>query len=144
MLACYICCLVILNLNIPLISIHNHFLFVILHFWLQFGNEMPLSNHVTRKTWCQICKLAYIHKILLKMVKRLKLVGKADFLLTFLYVLILQTIYIYMYVYMYIYIVNIIHKQQSNLYQNDKEIKPSCKVLRVSCKHVFLCKHTME
>ena len=38
------------------------------------------------------CKLAYIHKIPLKTIERLKLVGKADFLLTFLPALIVQTI----------------------------------------------------
>ena len=34
-------------------------------------------------------------------------------------------------------ILDIIHKQKSNLYQNDKEIKPIYQVLRVSCKRVL-------
>ena len=51
-----------------------------------------------------------------------------------------------MYMYMYIYsnsicfitkVLNIIHKQQCNLYQDRKEIKPSYQVLRVSCKRAL-------
>ena len=38
---------------------------------------------------------------------------------------------------MLIKVLNITHKQYSNLRQNDKEIKPSYHVLRVSCKRVL-------
>ena len=34
-------------------------------------------------------------------------------------------------------VLTIIHKQYSNLYQNDKEIKPSYQVLGVSCKRAL-------
>ena len=34
-------------------------------------------------------------------------------------------------------VLNIIHKQLSDLYQNNKEIKPSYQVLRLSCKHML-------
>ena len=34
-------------------------------------------------------------------------------------------------------VLNIIHKKWSNLYQNDKEIKSSYQVLRVSCTRVL-------
>ena len=48
--------------------------------------------------------------------------------------------YIYIHIFIYIFITkvfNIIHKQYSNLHLNDKEIKPSYQVLRVSCKRVY-------
>ena len=38
---------------------------------------------------------------------------------------------------LYHQLLHIIHKQSSNLHQNDKEIKQSYQVLRVSCKHVL-------
>ena len=62
------------------------------------------------------------------------------------YIYMYMYMYIYIYIYIYIYnnsicfiskVLNIIHKQYSNLYQNHKEIKPSYQVLRVSCKRVL-------
>ena len=70
------------------------FLVLTLCFQLLFGNEMLLSNHVTKKTdikFWSFCKVGHIHKILLKTVERLKLVRKAGFLLTSLTALIVQT-----------------------------------------------------
>ena len=72
--------------------------------------EMKRFNQITwqRKTdvkFWSYCKLVNIQKIPLKTVERLKLVGKADFLLTSLHVWVhFQTIYIYIYIYIYIHI----------------------------------------
>ena len=72
----------------------------------------------------------------------------------YIYMYIYKFIYIYIYIYIYefIYIqsyniynsihfitkiINIIHKQKTDLYQNSKEIKRSYSVLRFSCKHAL-------
>ena len=47
-------------------------------------------------------------------------------------------IYIYIYIYIYLFISYILfHICIVYIYQNDKEIKPSCQVLRVSCKRLL-------